>query len=64
MKEVKGTKPDPYCKGCIHCTQIGSYWGCNYIFDTGHKRPCDPGEGCTAKETKKRGRKRKVIDNG
>jgi hypothetical protein len=52
---------DRHCKGCIHCGLIGAMYGCNYIFNTGHKRPCDPGEGCTAKETRKRGRKKKVA---
>lgn len=41
-----------YCVGCIHLMRIGGvYPCCNYIFDTGHRRPCDPGEGCVVKET-------------
>ena len=51
-------KPNPHCKGCIHCTQIGAMWGCNYIFNVGKRRPCDPGAACTVKECRKRGRKK------
>ena len=44
-----------YCEGCI-------YWGgdyqtnrsCNYIFQTGHRRPCPPGKDCTVKIIGKR----------
>lgn len=38
------------CEGCFHWR--GWVWGsmcCNYIFDTGHRRPCEPGEDCTVK---------------
>lgn len=45
-------KVDNPCKGCVHWR--GRYWGsqsCNYIFDTGHSRPCPPGAECTVKET-------------
>ena len=51
-------KPNPHCKGCIHCGQIGAMWGCNYIFNVGKRRPCDPGAACTVKECRKRGRKK------
>lgn len=42
---------NPACVGCVH------YYGyyrdnkcCNYIFDTGHRRPCPPGAACTVKK--------------
>lgn len=38
------------CRGCIHF--YGSYEfskSCNYIFDTGIRRPCPPGVNCTVK---------------
>ena len=38
------------CAGCLHF--YGRYHNnkcCNYLFDTGHKRPCPPGEECTVK---------------
>ena len=53
------TKIDP-CKGCGHYAPISLNYGektqkdchyCAYILDTGHRRPCPFGEGCTAKET-------------
>ena len=49
-KIVKG------CRGCYHYKPY--YWGenlqrwyCDYIGDTGHKRPCPPGPGCTCYTT-------------
>lgn len=43
--------------GCAHF--YGAYRDnkcCNYLFDTGHRRPCPPGAACTVREkaTKKR----------
>lgn len=57
---------DRACKGCIYMGWIGGYLGCcNYIFMAGKPRPCPPGKGCTVKETKKRGRKKKgEVENG
>lgn len=46
MEQMRTDHP---CRGCRH-------WGgrlyrtCNYIFNTGHSRPCEPGCGCTVKE--------------
>jgi len=40
------------CKGCVHWYGAYPYGiSCNYIFDTGHRRPCEPGENCTVRET-------------
>lgn len=37
------------CNGCRF--YFGAYTKfCNYIFLIGHRRPCPPGKGCTAKE--------------
>lgn len=47
------------CMGCFHW--YGLYpvnRCCNYIFDTGHRRPCPPGDGCTEKITEAEGRAR------
>ena len=38
------------CFGCCHWR--GEHYNgytCNYIFDTGHVRPCPPGAGCTVR---------------
>ena len=38
------------CSGCKY--YFGDYIAnrcCNYIFVEGHRRPCPPGDGCTAK---------------
>lgn len=55
---------DPYCKGCVHYMRVGGDQKCcHYIFNKGHKRPCDPGKDCTVRETRKRGRKPKVRND-
>lgn len=48
------------CEGCIHAVSVAKSKGlngrtyelkcCNYILDTGRKRPCPPGKDCTVKE--------------
>lgn len=44
------------CKGCIYHSNV-----CNYLFDTGHRRPCPPGKACTVKTTRNQKRPRKGI---
>ena len=42
--------PEHPCDGCLHF--YGAYKNnrcCNYMFDTGHRRPCPGGAGCTVK---------------
>lgn len=44
------------CRGCYHYKPyywgtINQQWYCDYIGDTGHKRPCPPGAGCTCYTT-------------
>ena len=49
MKPGKSGKEHP-CAGCIHF--YGAYRAnkcCNYLFDTGRRRPCPPGSACTVK---------------
>ena len=51
MKEKSGRE---YCRGCVHFRGHTSFDRCcNYIFDTQHRRPCPPGEGCTVKIERK-----------
>lgn len=39
---------DKHCKKCIHsCYLNGSMYSCDYILNTGHRRPCPAGKGCT-----------------
>ena len=52
---------DKHCMGCyyykpLNCPEMRC---CNYIFMTGHKRPCDPGKDCTVKVKNKRPKGRK-----
>lgn len=50
---------DHPCDGCGHF--YGIYENnrcCNYIFDTGRPRPCEPGAGCTVRKKKPGGEKK------
>lgn len=38
-----------YCKDCVYRTYAGAEPICGYILVERHRRPCPPGEGCTAK---------------
>lgn len=39
---------DKDCIGCYHYRAFSTAnLMCHYMFDTGKKRPCDPGNGCT-----------------
>lgn len=45
-----------YCEGCRHLGMTGYEKTCDYLLDTGTRRPCPAGEGCTehtAKSPKK-----------
>ena len=49
-----------YCEGCIHFRgdfEINRC--CNYYLDTGKRRPCAFGDGCTVKQGRKRYREKK-----
>ena len=55
MGEVKVC--DKYCQKCIYLTHISD--GCDaclYYLQTGNRRPCSAGTGCTVKSTGKRKR--------
>lgn len=41
-------KPPPGCGGCVHLDFAGC---CAYLNNTGHRRGCPAGEGCTVKDT-------------
>ena len=46
------------CEGCDHF--YGAYLQgkmCNYLFDTGHMRPCEPGKKCTVRKQSAAGEK-------
>ena len=46
------------CDGCVHFyADYEVNLMCNYIFDTGKRRPCPFGAGCTVKKLQKRKRK-------
>lgn len=47
-----------YCKGCDHLKPTGSGKTCDYMLDTGRRRPCPAGEGCT-EHTKRQPDKKK-----
>ena len=46
-----------YCAECVHfrtVSTVGTQKCCHYILDTGHRRPCLPGPGCTVRDQRKR----------
>lgn len=47
-KKIRTLLPNDNCKDCIHADPNGY---CLYILNTGKVRPCDPGDGCTVKES-------------
>lgn len=56
QKETKAWDNNKSCKGCIYLgEQVKS---CDYFLITGKRRPCPPGEGCTAKHCGKKGHTR------
>lgn len=49
---------DRSCKRCIY--RVGnsdSIHICTYFIETGKRRPCPPGKGCTVRETKRKVRR-------
>lgn len=50
-----------YCGGCYHYCMSGMQLHCNYIVNTGHRRPCPAGEGCTERITPSEWDKRKQV---
>ena len=64
------------CLKCKHCKTTGAAYAgyigkstlnnhfyCDYLEDTGHKRPCKAGDACTVFEPKERKRKKKDAKN-
>lgn len=39
-RETKGETQNRFCKGCRYGIRLGFIWGCDYIGQTGHRRPC------------------------
>lgn len=50
-----------YCGGCYHYCMSGMQLHCNYIVNTGHRRPCPAGEGCTERISPSEWDKRKQV---
>lgn len=42
------------CRKCYHGSTGSGYISCDYILNTGHRRPCLAGKGCTEFTTKPR----------
>lgn len=56
-----------YCSDCFYYKAVwaSDYKCCHYLLITDHKRPCDPGEGCTVKiSEKKKRRQKKGTEHG
>lgn len=37
------------CDDCVYRIKVGGLACCNYMFSTGQRRPCPPGDACTEK---------------
>ena len=50
-----------FCDDCFYYRKFrsGNERYCNYLGMTGHRRPCPPGDGCTAKVGLKVNRRKK-----
>lgn len=46
------------CRGCFYAARLSEMWVCDYLSKTGHRRPCLPGKGCTARIEVEQDRKR------
>ena len=52
---MKGIVDKKYCKNCVYYTNIfGADYCCSYMLDTGKRRPCPAGVGCTEKLVRKK----------
>ena len=66
-KKKRGRPPgaNRACKGCMYqghlYTSDKELRTCDYLLITGHRRPCPPGAGCTAKKLVN-GRSRRKTD--
>lgn len=56
------------CANCFYHGKCDGMICCNYLFKTGHMRPCPPGNGCTVKVAYRKRqypqRKKKEADHG
>ena len=53
------------CWNCVYRGTVEGIPHCAYIFKTGHRRPCPPGDACTEKvsrEVKRRKRKEAIVN--
>ena len=51
------------CDNCVYRTVIGGTSGCNYLFVTGKRRPCPPGDECTVKVGREVKRRKKAKNS-
>ena len=62
MKEHGNSNPlAGNCVGCVFSGQASSFVHCAYNFITGERRPCPPGDKCTVRRNRKRGRRGKLL---
>lgn len=57
------------CKGCVYGVRLDGDWCCDFLSQTGHRRPCPPGDACTvrvdeAQEERRGGRLRERSWSG
>lgn len=61
---MKSNKSGP-CEGCFYWRSLNeNLSACNYFLDTGTRRPCEPGAGCTVRVNGKKRKTRKKKPKG
>ena len=49
------------CRGCGYAELAGGWYVCCYFLDTGKRRPCPGGKGCTVRKTEASSRRKRVM---
>lgn len=51
------------CDDCVYRVIVGGMASCDYLFRTGQRRPCPPGDECTVKVGRKVNRRKKAKNS-
>ena len=54
---------EKHCDDCWFRGKVAGMPCCDYIFKTGHPRPCPPGEACTEKISRRVNRRKKAKNS-
>lgn len=57
------TMANKNCDNCVYRAVVGGVDCCGYLFKTGHRRPCPPGDECTVKVGREVKRRKKTKNS-